>query len=448
MLNHTPESSEKKSPVNGDEKQQPASRSGAANNPQLSHIMQLQRTIGNRAVSQMLQRRIDHDAPNYEDKNGRAGKVSVENIRGTSLGPGANAPRVEPIGWRELHDGGHTLAHPDSTGYNAVRMHLWNGRLDGPGDEELNLAPGPAQINSLMSAGPEQSAKEAVDQRGKIWLETEVSYQNDNVQANDFTSVVPNEISMDWGYMNGNNRGAAEVTWSETIDQPAGALTDDQKDEYRELDDEEDLDDKLSTASNQEIAQAYNLVIPDLQKYMLLNYDTIFLGMLDEDRETALSTLDENEVIALINMLGYSDDHIAINFYVLNNLLDDTTLLQDVFKKFSADLQYRIVTYVGEQLLFDLEDYGTELIKAERRYFAILSEEEKYNTLDSMDEDEIDNLFLARIDNNLFENWARSRGNNSDDEAESFFEDNVSKALLAKLQARVLRYWQNKRRKI
>jgi len=483
VLNYTPKSNELKSPLIGDEKQQPASRNCSMSPHNLSHIMQLQRTIGNRAVSQMLQskrvvdqkhseidkvgnnpilkqnsgagmsgnlsakiqRAISHDDPDYEDDKGRAGKVTVENIKGKSLGPGANAPSVDPIGWRELHDGGHTLGHAASTGYRAVRMHLWNGRLNGPGDEVLNLAPGPAQINSLMSAGPEQSAKDAVDKKRTIWLETEVSYQNDNVQANDFTSVVPNEISMEWGYMTGGTRGPAQVIWSQPIDQPAGALTKTQKKAYRKLNTVHNLKGMLQNASKQEIAQAYNLVNDDLKKHMLLNYETVFMGMTDDDRKQALSRLDENEIIKLINLLGYADDHIAINYYVLNNLKLKPLLLQNVFKKFDDYLKYKIAYYVGEDLLFDLDEYGMELVKTENVYFNILSSETKFNFLDNMYDEEIDHLFLARTEYNLFEDWARFHGNNDYNKAKLFFEDRVSDELYEKLVKRVLKFWQNKK---
>ena len=115
----------------------------------------------------VIQRAIKYDDPVKTLDSGRAGRVEVENIRGKPYGESHNSPSVAPFGWPELHTAGHTLANPNANNshYNAVRMHLWNGRLSGPGDQTWNLAPGPAAVNSSMSAGPEIGGKRRSGQR-------------------------------------------------------------------------------------------------------------------------------------------------------------------------------------------------------------------------------------------------------------------------------------------
>ena len=228
------------------------------------------------------------ETPAYTPNNGRAGRVSVNNIRGKPLGEAANSPTAgtRPIGWDELYNKGHTHANPNAnkSHYNAVKMHLMNGRLGGPGTNVNNLAPGPASINSSMSAGPEKAAKAAVSAGKFIWLETSVTYQNNTVNANDVTSVVPNSMTMSWGYMANRSptnftRGPAQgPAWSETIDQPAGALTVPQQTAYKGFTNTVDLDAQLNAGgvlvSHQELAQAYTLVATAALSITRLNTST------------------------------------------------------------------------------------------------------------------------------------------------------------------------------
>lgn len=381
-------------------------------------------------VQGVIQRAVQHDAPNYQQKGGRAGKVSVENIRGKSLGAGANSPSVDVFGWPELMNDGHTLANPNANNshYNAVRMHLWNGRLGGPGNDPNNLAPGPATTNSSMSAGPETAAKDAVDSGYRIWLETEVWYQNSSGQRNDYTSVIPNRMKMEWGYMSmSGGRGPAEPPqWDETIDQPAGALTAHQQGQYQALTTTGALDNMLLTASNQEKAQAYSIVAPALQKHMLLNYSVIYYGMQDDDREDALYTLDEDEIGTLIGTLNIGNNHIALYFDVLVHLFDAPIILQGVFGNLNAGLQKKLLQYAGWELVEALDDVGLEKAKEERYVFSLMPEAKRYDLLDQMSANEIAELLGNKADNQLFEAWARARGNATADELGQYIQPRVT----------------------
>lgn len=213
-------------------------------------------------------------------KDHRAKEVFVTNLSGESLWAAANSPSVSPFGWNELWKAGHTLGNrsEDSSHYNAVRMHLWNGRLGGPGNETWNLAPGPAKINSMMSAGPEMAAKLLVDAGYEVWLHTKVSYMNDSTNANDFTSVVPHRIDMEWGVMGQKASGS----WGTDIQLPVAPLSGLAAQEYKDWEKGKtsELVSKLSSATDQVRAQAYDLVQHDeLRLAILKAYPQIYLGM-------------------------------------------------------------------------------------------------------------------------------------------------------------------------
>lgn len=159
-----------------------AARPSQAERPSIS--------VADAAVQRSFELNSEKDVQVSEDH--RAKEVYAENLRGEPLEPAANSPSVSPFGWDELWTAGHTLGNRggNSSHYNAVRMHLWNGRLGGPGNKTWNLAPGPAKVNSMMSAGPEMAAKLLVDAGHSVWIRTKVSYMNNSTNANDFTSVV------------------------------------------------------------------------------------------------------------------------------------------------------------------------------------------------------------------------------------------------------------------
>jgi hypothetical protein len=405
--------------------------------------------------SGVIQRVVNHDAPNYTPKNGRAGSVEVENIWGTPYGPSANSPSIDVFGWPELYTAGHTLANPNANNshYNAVRMHLWNGRLAGPGDDAKNLAPGPATINSSMSAGPETSAKDAVANKGTIWLKTEVWYQNSTGVANDFTSVVPNRMKMDWGYMLATNgklakngagvtKGPAEApAWDVNIDQPAGSLTTTRQAEYRGLTDADtvNLDTMLTGTSNQEKAQAYGLVTPALKKHILLKYDIIYVGMADTERTNTLNSLNGLEIINLITLLGISADHRMIVNEVLQNLYASRPQLKAVFAQFTPAAQKELLQYGGLNLLVALEEKGENIAKTDWHIFKIYDETRKFALLNTMLRSEISELLNDEVKVDLFNRWANFNGHTTADDKYNFIRTKVNIEMSTKYN-RALRF--------
>jgi Domain of unknown function (DUF4157) len=365
------------------------------------------------APAPVIQRTIAFGAVAYAEKSGRAGSVEVENIEGKPLGAGANAPSVNVFGWPELWAAGHTLGAINTTHYNAVRMHLWNGRLGGPGNQAWNLAPGPAQINSSMSAGPETASKDAVSAGHKIWLKTEVWYQSSSGLANDFTSVIPNRMKMEWGYMtNIGARGPAEPpAWDVPIDQPAGAMTPTQQAVYRGLKDTDTgvLDGMLATASVQTKVQAYTLVTPALQKHMLLKYPDVYRSMSEAERSTALGTLSVSEIDTLKTLLGIGNIRGFYNEIVFY-LLDNAGKLQAVYTALSDPQKKELVEYGGWEVLQPLGATAEPLAKAHWSVFKLYPDVAKYNLLDAMSDVEISTLLGGSIDYSLFVNWAKARG--------------------------------------
>lgn len=366
--------------------------------------------------SGVMQRQVAHDAPRYTPKDGRAGSVEVDNIRGKPYGPSANAPSVDDVfGWPELWAEGHTLAstNPNSSHYNAVRMHLWNGRLGGPGDQKLNLAPGPAQVNSSMSAGPETASKDAVSAGRTIWLKTEVWYLKSSGLALDFESVIPNRMKMEWGYMELGGRGTPQPPhWDmSSIPQPVDAMTQIQQDEYKGLTDSDtaDLDTLLSGASVQTQAQAYTLVTDALKKYMLLKYPAVFASMAEAERTAALGALSAVEIIALAKLEGITDTRGLYN-EMLSYLLGDQTKLVAVYDTLSGIEKTSVVRYAGWELLRALGAAAEPLAKSNWEVFKLYPDAARYDLLDSMTKEEISTLTGASIRYELFVAWAKSRG--------------------------------------
>lgn len=382
--------------------------------------------------SRIVQRAITHDDPEKVESHGRAGKVKVTNISGKPLGLGANSPGVGPFGWNELYDAKHTLGHPDAdrSHYNAVRMHLWSGRLGGPGKKTWNLAPGPAQVNSLMSGGPETKAKDAVAAGRKIWLETAVTYASNSGLANDFASVIPNNISMKWGYMKPDGTPDAEVapTWSQAIDQPAGAMSLAQKGAYTALTDMDtaNLDGLLTGQSRQVLAQAYVLVTTALKKHMLLTYRDVYLGMDPDGQKAAVSPLTSDERFHLINTtLGYANDVGSIT-WVLSRIYNDSAKLVPTFALFTAIKQKEIAKYANGEILQFLN--GTALALASNDYsiFKLLSDEQKAAVLNGLSAAQIDGLLGGAAYSDLFKGWAKQQGLTKAVALRAFFQPRIS----------------------
>lgn len=385
--------------------------------------------------------------------NDRAGEVLAQNLRGKPLGEAANSPSAQPFGWTNLMANGHTLANTtgNNSHYNAVRMHLWNGRLGGPGDETWNLAPGPAQINSTMSAGPETASKNATASGKATWLRTRVTYQNNSGNANDYTSVVPNYMEMEWGYMVDNlglpsalatnTRGAAMGTWSTAIDQPKGALTASQQATYTNWVSGNTIGLKavLDAASGQERAQAFELVQHDDLKYFILtHYDAVFLGMSNGRKGTILGGFSDHQIgHLLINTLGLttSDAYVEHVLFPLQAAGHNARALA-LFGAQGGAQQLEMIKAGGWELLQGL---GTPVVRQAAKIwdvFRLLPEDEQANQLTSMNAGEIDALFdglAGTSQRDLLNMWAFLRNKRTTDDRFDFLKPpRLSKEMFAK----------------
>jgi len=425
-------------------------------------ILSLQRTIGNRSVQrifaaekpksprpanpmQMLQRmQAEHSRLAAKPSNSsslanfvqrsyelnkpkdvkvtqdhRAKEVRVSNLKGESLGLAANSPTISPFGWDELKDAGHTLrsTKKNSSHYNAVRMHLWNGRLGGPGDKGWNLAPGPSKINSMMSAGPEMAAKLLVDAGYAVWLHTKVSYMNDSTNANDFTSVVPNRIDMEWGVMGQKALGS----WGTDIELPVQPLSGPAAQEYKDWEKGKtsELVRKLSSVTDQVRAQAYDLVQHDeLRLAILKAYPQIYLGMDTLGQGGVLQKMPDPMLLDFMkNILDVMEKPELLVEQVVFPLAESGAPLraQKIFATLSRDDQHKtIVTYKWD-LLQHLGAIAENFSTSDWTIF-------QYNPLSNQDylleamerTDQLNDFLAARTRpqrKGLFDLWAIHNGN-------------------------------------
>ena len=385
---------------------------------------------GKTGVAQLY---ISNDPPEKPvDGLGRATKVAVENIRGESYAEGHNSPNAKNVyGWQQLHAAGHTLGNTgdNNSHYNAVRMHLWNGRLDGPGNKEWNLAPGPAWVNSSMSAGPEMAAKLAVDAGFWIWLDTRVSYASSNNNANDFKNVIPNRMQMQWGYMEKDGEpfsglfsftsldkgDAVGGTWSQDIDQPAGALSDELKDKYSNLDadDTDGLEDLFKSAGYQEKAQALHLVDDALKRYILANHHQVFYVLGDDSKATILNDLlNGDQALALCQKIMNDFGLKGIVTLALEPLIAKNKLarVQYLFSNMPGNAQRDLLIQSKDVLANALGNIADTLFFSDYTLFRYLSVASQWDKVRRADNNTIKGL-LEAIGNKseitrLFDSWA------------------------------------------
>jgi hypothetical protein len=338
------------------------------------------------------------------DEDHRAKKVRAENIRGQTLGAAANSPSVAPFGWNEMKHAGHTLANTggNNSHYNAVRAHLMNGRLGGPGYETWNLAPAPAKINSMMSAGPETAAKNLVDAGNKVWIETTLSYHNSSTTATDFTSVVPNHISMSWGVM-----GKAGMTWTSPIDLPVAPLQGAEVLEYQnwKADKTVELVTKLSTQSDQVKAQAFDLVAHDSLKFAILNaYPRVYLSMQDTAKGEILYRIAEKDRLPFLQSTGiYANPESLIAEAVMplaeaNHAIE----AQKLFATLSDDEQRAVLISWKNDLLRHLGRIGESWSVRDFKIFSYNSHETRANLVHHMDKDELQTFLKPLTKPNRF----------------------------------------------
>ncbi|BAU09887.1 hypothetical protein LEP3755_03630 [Leptolyngbya sp. NIES-3755] len=322
---------------------------------ELTHVIQQRRSsapVVQRAYELSNSSTRSSDIKHEEDH--RAKKVEVINLQGTPLGAAANSPSVAPFGWNELWNAGHTLGNRQghSSHYNAVRMHLWNGRLGGPGNEKWNLAPGPAKINSQMSAGPETAAKNLAEAGYKIWLRTEVKYQSNSTTATDFTAVVPHRIDMAWGVM-----GQSGTTWGADIPLPVAPLGTTEAQQYKDWDKTKatDLITQLQSVSDQVRAQVYDLVSHDDLKVAILKaFPSIYFSMEDRAKGEVLKNTSNVNSLAtfVITYLGLTDpDSIALEVLIPLTLANDSSKLQDFFAALDSSVQRKLLIRYHNELL-------------------------------------------------------------------------------------------------
>ncbi|WP_055715398.1 hypothetical protein [Streptomyces torulosus] len=240
------------------------------------------------------------DDPRFTEDSGRAHIVEVDNLRGRALAEGHNQPSVDPIGWANLRNaglvkGGKMPAHAP---YRAVRMHLWNGRLGGPGNKKWNLAPGPAKVNSSMSAQAEDRVKYLVDAGHRVWLRTEVNYSVSPADDTIFSSVVPNRISMVW---KAKGRAGPGGSWQSKIPVPGEPLQGAKKLPYQGwTGSAANLVTDLSTKDDQTRAQVISLVpTRDLKVAVLEAYPDLYRDISSATQADLLGWLyDANSRIA------------------------------------------------------------------------------------------------------------------------------------------------------
>jgi hypothetical protein len=329
----------------------------------------------------------------------RAKTVRAERISGQTLGAAANSPSVAPFGWAELKAAGHTLANTSgaSSHYNAVRAHLMNGRLGGPGDEKWNLVPAPAQINSMMSAGPETAAKLLVDAGHSVWIETTVSYYGNSTTATDFTSVVPNRITMLWGTMD----GTVAQNWSRAIDLPVAPLQGAEAQEYKDWDSGKALElvNKLATQSNQVQAQAFELVSHNNLKFEILKaYPKVYLSMERVTKGRVLNALDEKQRMELLNVLGVvtSPDQLVQEALLPLATAGNPTEAQKLFAKCSnSDQRAMLISWKGD-LLMHLGDIGDAWSKRDYTIFNYNGPLSRAALINSMTAAELSNFLKNR----------------------------------------------------
>jgi hypothetical protein len=351
-------------------------------------------------------------------EDGKAKEVLVKNIQGDSLGAAANSPTVEPFGWDELKKAGHTLrnASGKNSHYNAVRMHLWNGRLGGPGNEIWNLAPGPAKVNSMMSAGPETAAKNLVDSGKKIWLHTVVSYARNSSNANDFMAVVPNHIEMRSGLME-NTKPSHE--WIQDIELPVAALDGLAAKEYEDWDEKKpnELVNKLKTQTGQVRAQAFDLVKHDqLKLAILLEFPDTYYSMTMKAKGEILQAFQKlNELENFWkNGLKIIDPEILVEEVLLPlAAVNELTTLQTIFKNLGEPIQRKAIVRYHAELLTYLGDIGLAWSKKDILVFGYNSDLKQSQLLELMNQSEISNLLenTTALDRKaIFNNWALYQG--------------------------------------
>ncbi|MEV5885799.1 DUF4157 domain-containing protein [Streptomyces sp. NPDC052020] len=404
----------------------------------------VQRAAAAGAALPVIQRWTDGtmsgDDPVFRADHGRAGSVEVHNLHGRPLGAAANSPSVEPLGWTDLKKEGYTKGAPGGekpvgAPYRAVRMHLFNGRLGGPGNTVLNLAPGPGKLNSQMSAQAEDPAKLLVELGNKVWLRTTVRYQDNNTNSANFASVVPNLITMEWG-IEGNP--ASHQRWSSSINLPVDPLSGAQVAVYRNwAGTAGQLVQEMNGAdvSDQMRAQVLGLVPNDQLKLALLNaFPALYQGAEGADQARYIfqySTVADR--MAFLRRMGVTTKDLfpqalrplyragaqaAAEELFRNWGLSDDEQRDMVFKHEAELLQ--AIGMAGVELVERQGDKGHTLVK----YYSASDQMILFDLLESRNT--LGTLLLPvsspRERNTLLDGWAEHRGHTTSDAKKTFID--------------------------
>lgn len=175
--------------------------------PQVASSMVIQPVVKPAGGAGVIQRNIIVHSQNHVESANRAFYVKAE-VSGQTLGPGANSPTVDPVGWTSLAN--------EYVMDDIFRMHLWNGRLGGPGNQTWNLAPGDRDANQAM-AQQEVLMQGHVNNGRRVELTTNVTYGHNTTPEKYF----PTQMQLVWVARNSvNNVVVAQGNWHDQFALP------------------------------------------------------------------------------------------------------------------------------------------------------------------------------------------------------------------------------------
>ncbi|MDX1907182.1 MAG: hypothetical protein SF053_09130 [Bacteroidia bacterium] len=188
-----------------------------------------------------VQRVINIHHQEYQQNAGRASKVEAQ-ISGQTYGLNHNRPTVDPAGWDMLRQA-YVMDSQQNIG---MRLHLWNGRMGGPGNQQWNLTPCLTDINTAM-AQEEVRAQQAVNRGETVNIKTDVSYGHSH-DHNHASFYYPSHISFNWDTIDANGdvgdvKMGENGTWESDCPLP-DAQDDDFQDNGSQTDETIDADDE------------------------------------------------------------------------------------------------------------------------------------------------------------------------------------------------------------
>ncbi len=131
----------------------------------------------------------------------RPTKVNVKIKDNKVLGKNANSPKkqveMDMAGWREMSEA-FEWNNQECSDY-VVKMHLWNGRLGGPGNDARNLVPGKNTENTEMARNIEKHMQRHFKNPAchEMEITSTVKYGHSNDQKNPLYNY-PSRIVVKW----------------------------------------------------------------------------------------------------------------------------------------------------------------------------------------------------------------------------------------------------------